>query len=364
MNTEQILLIPALLILGFTLLQWLTATLNYVFRVNYGKYNTREKELVSVIIPARNEEGNIGKLLSDLQEQSYSAIEILVINDDSTDRTAEVVSRFPNVKLINSGLKEEEWLGKNFACYTGSRQAKGKYLLFLDADVRLGRNAIASALGYFEQSGVVFMSVFPRQVMNNDGVLQVVPLMNYILLSLLVLPLVRLLPFVSMSAANGQFMLFDHQLYTALEPHKRFRKEKVEDIRISRYYKSSGYRIACITGNDDIACSMYENYEEALEGFSKNVFAFFGNSVVAGLLFWFITLTGFVWMLLLPWYALVLYLLAVVTTRWMISLTSLQPAITNIGMHYTQLWTMGKLMFRSLQHQRKKNYQWKGRTIY
>lgn len=363
MNSD-IIIIPALLILGFTLLQWLTAILNYVFRVDYSHYATRQKELVTVIVPARNEEANIGNLLTDLAMQTYDKLEIIVANDDSSDRTAEIAGSYTGVTLIDAGLKTDGWLGKNHACYKASKLARGKYMLFLDADVRLGSNAIASAIGYFQQSGIVFMSVFPQQLMHNKGVYRVVPLMNYILLSLLVLPLVRWTRFVSMSAANGQFMLFDRELYTALEPHKQFRNEKVEDIHISRYYKRNGYRIACVTGNEDIACLMYSTYEEAIEGFSKNVFAFFGNSVVAGLLFWFITLTGIFWMLALPWYAWAVYIVAVGSTRWLISITSRQGIFTNIVMHYTQLITLGKLMFRALYHQRNKNYQWKGRSIY
>lgn len=364
MNAALFLTIPALLILGFTLLQWLIAIVNYVFRVDYSHYTSRQKELVSVIIPARNEEANIGNLLHDLSGQTYKNMEIIVANDDSSDCTAGIAGSYKGVKVIDAGLKNEGWLGKNHACYTGAKQAKGKYMLFLDADVRLGSNALASAIGYFEQSGVVFMSVFPRQLMTGKGVYQVVPLMNYILLSLLVIPLVKSTSFVSLSAANGQFMLFDRELYTALEPHKRFRSEKVEDIHISRYYKRHGYCIACLTGNDDIACTMYSTYEQAMEGFSKNIFAFFGNSVVAALLFWFITLTGILWMLALPWYAPAVYVLAVLSTRWMISRISRQNAGINLRMHYTQLWTMGRLMFKSLHQQRNKSYQWKGRTIY
>jgi chlorobactene glucosyltransferase len=363
MNSDLI-IIPALLIMGFTLLQWFIAMLNYVFRVDYNHYATRQKELVSVVVPARNEEANIGNLLDDLAMQTYDHVEIIVANDDSTDKTAEIAGSYAGVTLIDAGLKTDGWLGKNHACYKASKLAKGKYLLFLDADVRLGRTAIASAVGYFEHSGIVLLSVFPQQLMHNKGVYRVVPLMNYILLSLLVLPLVKWTRFVSMSAANGQFMLFDRELYTALEPHKQFRNEKVEDIHISRYYKRNGYRIACVTGNRDIACSMYSTYEQAIEGFSKNVFAFFGNSVVAGLLFWIIALTGIFWMMALPWYALVIYSVAVISTRWLISTTSRQSIFTNIVMHYAQLITLGKLMFRALQHQRKKNYQWKGRSVY
>lgn len=367
MNAEWILTLIAWIVAGFTLLQLIVAALNYIFRADYSHCIPSDQPLVSVIIPVRNEETTIGNLLDDLALQTYSNIEILLSNDDSTDKTAEIVTNKQQsnarIRLIDAGLKDEDWLGKNHACYIGSRNAAGHYLLFLDADVRLSKNAISSAIGYFQKAHVVFLSIFPRQILNNRGVYTIVPLMNYILLSLLPLFLVRKSSYVSLSAANGQFMLFDHDLYKALEPHKRFRKEKVEDIHISRYYKRKGYPIACLTGNKDVSCKMYDNYTDAQEGFSKNVFAFFGGSVTAGLTFWFFSLTGLLWMLLLPWYTLPAYLLAVITTRWFISLTSEQNSRRNILMHYIQLGALGKLMFRSIQHQRTKTYQWKGRSI-
>jgi glycosyltransferase involved in cell wall biosynthesis len=368
MTIELILTGIAWAVAAFALLQTLIAIANYVFRADYSAFsNSNQHELVSVVIPVRNEESTIGNLLDDLIHQSYPLLEILVANDDSTDATAAVVREKqkldPRIQLIDAGLKKEDWLGKNHACFSGSRIAKGRYLLFLDADVRLGANAIASTLSYLQQKKLVFMSVFPKQLLPSKEVYKVVPLMNYILLSLLPLFLVRISRFASLSAANGQFMLFDHELYKALEPHKRYRSEKVEDIHIARYIKRNNYRIACLTGNDDISCKMYDTYNDALEGFSKNVFAFFGNSTVAGLTFWFISFSGILWMAFLHWYMFLVYLTMVLVTRWLIARVSKQKAGINIRIHYVQLWTLGLLMIRALKHSKNKSYQWKGRTI-
>lgn len=368
MTIELLLTGTAWTVAAFAMLQTLIAIVNYVLRADYGNYNSRDQnDLVSVVIPVRNEESTIGNLLDDLAKQSYPLIEIIVANDDSTDATAAVVTAKqklnPSIQLIDAGLKKEDWLGKNHACFAGSRLAKGHYLLFLDADVRLDTNAIASTLAYLQHQKLVFMSVFPKQLMPSKEVYKVVPLMNYILLSLLPLFLVRASRFASLAAANGQFMLFDNELYKALEPHKRFRSEKVEDIHIARYLKSNNYRIACLTGNEDISCKMYDTYNDALEGFSKNVFAFFGNSSFAGLAFWFVTFSGILWMLFLPWYMLPAYLTMVLITRWLIALVSKQKVGINIRMHYVQLWTLGLLMIRALKHSKNKSYQWKGRTI-
>lgn len=367
MTLETLLTGIAWFILGFTVVQTTVAFLNYLFRIDFKSYAPNQQKLVSVIIPVRNEESTIGYLLNDLAKQSYTKLEIIVVNDDSSDATAEQVlekqKTIPEIRLINSELKDAGWLGKNHACFRGAREAKGSYLLFLDADVRLGRDAIYSTIGYLQQEHLLFMSVFPRQLIKSRALSRIVPLMNYILLSLLPLFLVKNARFASLSAANGQFMLFDHELYQALEPHKKFRKEKVEDIHIARYIKKNGYRTACLTGDENISCRMYDTYHDAMEGFSKNVYAFFGNSIVLGWLFWLITITGILWMLLLPWYILPLYLFLVVLTRWSISKTSMQNIQQNILIHYEQLWTMGKLLYRALHHHITKSHQWKGRSI-
>lgn len=358
----------AYFILIFAGLQFLIALLNVVFRANYSLYKTTASHLISVIIPVRNESGKIENLLHDLTRQSYRNLEIIVVDDDSEDNTKEIVSEKTTadsrIQLINSGLPDNSWLGKNHACYQGAKTAKGKYLFFLDADVRLEPEAIASIAGYFEKKRPVFLSVFPKQILENRGVKKVVPIMNYILLSLLPLFLVRRSGFSSISAANGQFMLFDTDIYRAFEPHKRFKREKVEDIQIARFLKKKKMKIACLTGNDDISCRMYDNYEEAMEGFSKNVAAFFGNSYLLAIIFWFVTFTGIIWTVCFsPWFFTPIYIVMTIGTRVFISITSRQKIADNILLHYTQLYNLGLLIRKSIQHKKNKTYQWKGRNI-
>lgn len=356
-------------ILAFAGLQFIIAFLNYLFRTNYSRYRTVNDQLVSILIPARNEAKNIENILKDLSQQNYHNIEIIVIDDDSSDTTRDIVMKQSladkRITLMEAGwTADSSWLGKNYACHQGAMRAKGKYLLFLDADVRIGKDAIASVIGYLEYSRSVFLSVFPKQLMTNKGVKSVVPIMNYILLSLLPLFSVRHAKFSSMAAANGQLMLFDRDVYLAFYPHKKFKHEKVEDIHIARFLKKKKFNIACLTGNDDISCNMYDSYEEAMEGFSKNSVAFFGNSYIAATLFWFISLTGILWIaLLLPIWWVLAYLIMVIGTRIFISITSQQSIADNILLHFEQIYNLGRLLLKSFQHKINKNYQWKGRNI-
>jgi len=130
----------AYIILVFTVIQLLVALANLCFETNLPKTDYVPDVLVSVLIPARNEEENIGTLLDDLINQEYRNIEVVVFNDQSEDRTAEIVTEYTirdkRISLLNSGGLPEGWLGKNFACHSLSGKAHGKYMLFLDADVR------------------------------------------------------------------------------------------------------------------------------------------------------------------------------------------------------------------------------------
>jgi hypothetical protein len=219
-------------------------------------------------------------------------------------------------------------------------------------------------LGYLQHKKLNFVSVFPKQIMVSGGEKSVVPLMNYILLSLLPLFLISKTRFTSVSAANGQFMLFDAEVYTSLQPHKIFKKEKVEDIQIARYLKKYHFKIDCLTGNEDLGCRMYRSYDDALNGFSKNMAAFFGNSHLLGFIFWLITTFGFIMVAIyLHWGWLVLFILGMLLTRIFISMGSLQNIFMNILYIIPQQINMGYILCLSVWKRFNKTLEWKGRNI-
>jgi glycosyltransferase involved in cell wall biosynthesis len=357
----------AWIVIIFTGIQLLVALVNLVFKQTL-PHSGKVNEPVSVLIPARNEESRITALLEDLKQQEYKNIEVLVFDDLSTDRTADIVGQFAQADqrfgLISSSGLPEGWLGKNFACHSLSELAKGKYYLFLDADVRISGNAIAGAIRLAEKRKLGLLSVFPKQIMITRGEQFTVPLMNYILLTLLPLVLVRKSGFVSLSAANGQFMFFSSGIYKKYLPHSRLRSRSVEDIGIARFLKRNKVRIACLTGDDAISCRMYNSYKEAITGFSKNVLMFFGGSMIAGSLFWLITSLGFI----AVWLAMgtritVLYLFVVLAIRALVSLISQQPVNNNLLYIIPQQLALGKIILGAFRGKFRKEYQWKGRSI-
>ena len=128
---------------AFVLLQLINVLLNFVFNQKLHSSSIELDEMISILIPARNEEQNIGFLLDDLSKCGCEKLEIIVCNDQSTDNTVNIINQYSKndnrIKLYQSAELPDKWLGKNHACYQLAQKAKGRYFLFLDADVRIFR---------------------------------------------------------------------------------------------------------------------------------------------------------------------------------------------------------------------------------
>lgn len=328
-----------------------------------------ENRSVSVLIPARNEERNIGNLLTDLLEMEDEIHEIIIYDDISTDHTAAIVRQFvwrsKKIVLLDGKPIPFGWLGKNHACHRLALAATGDYFLFIDADVRIGAKTIARALAYVQEKKVSLLSIFPEQLMPNVGTRLAVPLMNWILLSLLPIIAVKALPFASMSAANGQFMFFEALTYRERKPHSKFRMSAVEDMTIVRTYKRDGLKIATFLGNKDVKCTMYENLEEAVNGFSKNIFEFFGGSRIACYFFATATTAAPILIFLIngmKWGGL--YLAILLSIRFFVSKASRQSALWNILLIIPQQLILWRIIITASMRKKQKDLKWKGRNIY
>ncbi|NCC98084.1 MAG: glycosyltransferase family 2 protein [Bacteroidia bacterium] len=353
---------------GFLCFKLLNVLINFIFRQTIAKTEIQNSDLISVLIPARNEETNIACLLDALKKMENSNIEILVCNDNSTDNTEEIINRYKitdqRIRLIQSDVLPNGWLGKNHACYQLAKQAKGKYLLFVDADAVLSGNIIADAVFYTKKHKLGLLSVFPKQILLTTGEKQSVPLMNYILLTLLPLIFVRVSPFKSHSAANGQFMLFENKTYYELEPHKQFKNSAVEDIAISKFYKRHKIKTACLIGEERIQCRMYNSYNDAVNGFSKNIFMFFGDSPIVAFLFWVFWILGIVPIILYDIHLIFPYLLGVLLIQILYAITCKQNVLTTVLFSPANMFFMLRVMIKALIIKKRKKYIWKGRNIY
>ena len=356
-------------LLFFVLLRLMVAFFNTIAALHLpAKQPLQITPLLSILIPARNEAGRIEHLLNDLLSFDYPRLEIIVYNDHSSDQTGAIVTQFskdsPVIRLMEGDEPPSGWLGKNFACHQLAKKANGEYLLFLDADVRVQNGLVERALFFTQKHHLVLLSIFPKQIMSNFGTQLSVPLMNWILLSLLPLVLVRRSTWSSFSAANGQFMLFDAATYHTVLPHKQFRDNKVEDIAIIRYFKQNALKVGTLLGDDQISCKMYDTLDESIDGFSKNLIQFFGGSSSLTLLF--VGITTFAPFYLFYYNGLVaaaLYLASSSMIRIFISSLSKQSVFENVILMPLQQITLVRIFFNTLLQKRNKTMVWKDRKI-
>ena len=361
-------LVISYIIFGFLILRVLIALINLLTKQWLSARDIPGEPFVSILIPARNEKENIGKLLDNIINQDYQNYEVIVYDDMSEDTTLEIVKSYTErSKKISyiSGMKlPEEWLGKNFACHQLSMKAKGEYFLFLDADVIIENGLIRNSLGHLKNERVVLLSIFPQQVMITRGEKLTVPLMNWILVSLLPLILIEHTSRSSLSAANGQFMLFNADIYRKNQWHEKVKNHKVEDIEIVKSIKRKRYTARTLLSNGQIKCRMYNNYKEGIEGFSKNVTAFFGNSIMLSILFAIITSFGiFVILITLNYLFLIAYIILSIMLRIIVSVLSRQSVLTNILLSFPQQITLIAVVIKAIYNKSVKYGNWKGRPI-
>ncbi len=361
-------MIFAYITLVFFGIRFLVALSNVLFSPVLKTQKQHGEPLVSVLIPARNEEHNIGNLLNDLQKQSYQHIEVIVFNDQSTDRTKAIAESFLNTdkryRVTDSEGLPEGWLGKSNACFQLAKQANGQFFLFLDADVRVESGLIESALTQMQKHGLKLLSIFPKQEMITIAEKITVPVMNSILLSLLPMILTRESSRPSLAAANGQFMLFEKETYQKLQPHRQVKNLLVEDILIARLYKTNKLKMQCMTGNESIRCRMYQNLNDALHGFSRSVAEFFGGSHLAAFFYWLFGTFGVFAMLFgLPTVFTFVTLALMTGIILFISVSSRQPFWQNLLLAIPRQLLLGVIVFLSFRNKKLKKTKWKGRNI-
>jgi glycosyltransferase involved in cell wall biosynthesis len=356
------------LIFFFLIIRFAVTLFNYISNPKLTNSIRKHSDLVSILIPARNEEADIVWLLQSIEDQNYKNVEVVVLDDNSTDRTFEICKGFTSkdsrFSVIRGKDLPEGWLGKNYACYQLAKHAKGKYLLFLDADEIVKDGLINNAVNRMKIQKLSLLSLFSDQQMITLGEKCVVPLMHFLLLNLLPLRLIKLSSNPAFSAASGQFMMFDAKDYENQEWHLKVKDKIVEDIEIMKLVKRKGYFGEALLANGFISCRMYNSFSEAVHGFSKNLLAGFNTNVAALICYLLLVLLGPLFIAIYLNLSLLLFAVTlIILTRIMISLLSGQPVVMNILFHPIQMFSLLLISIVSIKNHFTKTITWKGRTI-
>lgn len=210
-----------------------------------------EAPFVSVIIPARNEERNLPRLLADLERQTYSAFEVIVVDDDSDDRTLEIASSFP-VKTLRVETVPEGWLGKNWACHVGYLSSRGSLLVFLDADVRLHPAALEALVARAVQSPKV-ISVQPHFLARSLS--DSVGLLFWLVGSFAVVSK----PVGRPEGLFGACIAIFRSHYESVGGHARLRNEVAEDLALGQVLAQAGIPVEVVPGGSLIGVYMHDS---------------------------------------------------------------------------------------------------------
>jgi len=254
-----------------------------------------ERPVVSVIVPARNEEVCLGDCLQSLVAQTGVAFEIIVVDDHSTDRTREIAASFAGVRVIEAGPLPEGWTGKNNAVVTGAREARGEWLLLTDADTVHLPGSLAGALKEAQEKGAELLSYSPEQIAVTFWEMATLPVI-FAELARQYSPSKVSDPASSIAAANGQYILIRRETYDAVGGHAAVAGNILEDVALARAVKSSGKKIRFRYAADAVRTRMYRNYAQLRDGWTKNLAQLFPNPG------WLALKTLALW--IVPWVAL------------------------------------------------------------
>jgi len=241
--------------------------------------------LISILIPARNEEANIGVCLESLRQQDYPNFEILVLDDSSTDGTADIVARIAaedsRVRLLKGQPLPSGWAGKTFACHQLAQEARGSWLLFTDADTVHVASMLRRVLGVALVSRAALISGFPYQRTSSIWQKTAMPILFYFML-------LCWMPFwwlqrsrcTTPSVAIGQFLFFSAREYRSIGGHEAVKSRMVEDVWLGIEVSRHKYRQLTLDLSSLVSCQMYREFGTMWDGITRWFYTAASLSVV------------------------------------------------------------------------------------
>ncbi len=255
---------------------------------------------VTVCVPARNEERNVEAIVRCALAGQAVDVEVLVYDDQSTDRTPLILEALRaedgRVRAVATQPLPEGWNGKQWGCERMGRAARGEWLLFTDADVRLAPDCLARAVAEALRLDAALLSTVPREETGSPLERLVVPLIHWMLFSWLPMPRMRTTNDPATSAGCGQFLLVRRDAWERAGGHAAFRDSMHDGIKLPRNVRRAGFHTDLYDGSESVSCRMYRNAGETWRGFTKNAYEGLGSPAVLAV-FTLLEAGG----MLLPW---------------------------------------------------------------
>ncbi len=334
---------------------------------------------VSVLVPARNEARVIERCVRSLLDQDYPDFDVLVLDDGSTDGTAEILHKLAiadqRLRVLQGRPLPAGWIGKHWACQQLLEKADGEYVLYVDADTWHHPSAVRNGVAGMLTGRLDLLSAIPREVVGTCGELLTVPMPVWSFFALLPMWLAFHTETPVLASAIGQYMMFRTTSLRQVGGYERVRSNAVDDLSLARLIKASRMRWRLADGTGRVSCRMYHGLRGCVEGFSKNLYAVFYHNPL---------LLAFVWLFVLMVYSAPIAVLmaavcgyaippqGILTALGAVALSILQWGIIAVRFHFSWTlcltWIIGQpicvfIAFRSMAQSLTRRTTWKDRVI-
>jgi chlorobactene glucosyltransferase len=334
---------------------------------------------VSVLVPARNEDGVIERCVGSLLAQDYPDFDVLVLDDCSTDGTGDILRRLAadasRLRVLRGRPLPAGWIGKHWACQQLLEKADGEYVLYVDADTwhhpTALRNGVAGMLAW----DMDLLSAIPREIVGTFGELLTVPMPVWSFFALLPMWVAFHTRTPLLASAIGQYMMFRASSLRKVGGFERIRSNAVDDLSLARLIKASRMRWRLADGTGRVSCRMYRGLRDSVRGFSRNLYAVFYHNAL---------LLTFVWLVILMVYGAPVAVLVAAACGYAIPLQGMVTALGAVALSVLQwsiiavrfqfswalslTWIMGQpvcvyIAFRSMLLSLTRRTTWKDRVI-
>ncbi len=263
---------------------------NSLSRLPRSELNDTSRFLISILIPCRNEQDNIGKCLDSFLKQTYSNFEIIVLDDESDDDTGNILTQYmarhPNISVIQGKPLPEGWTGKNWACHQLYEASEGEVLLYCDADTTVDSTLTNDALAELVKRNLGFITIFPQRESTNLFDRCVWSFTRWVIASWVPLWLAYQTRTRIFAVGFGQFLMLRRTAYDEIGGYESLRANSLDDFEIARRIQSSGTQWRVYNGIGRLMTVSYQSTKDAVEGYGKSIFPALGSNAFVLLLSW------------------------------------------------------------------------------
>ncbi|HVR43432.1 MAG TPA: glycosyltransferase [Thermoanaerobaculia bacterium] len=280
-------MVLALIVLCFWIAAAMLAVINLVAIPRLRRAARREDgPLVSVVIPARDEEQAIERTLLAFLAQDHPNLEVILVDDESADRTGaiarELEARDPRVRVIDGAPPPPGWLGKPWAQHQGAEAARGSLLLFVDADITYAPGAVAAAVDELERSGAGLLAFLPKVEMHGFWERVLMPQLSVAAFAMLPSFLANLVRSPKLAIGGGTGILMRRPVYAEAGGHAALRNAVIDDVSLARLAaRVAPFRL--VLADDFVSVRLYHGLGEIVRGFTKNFYFVLGARVPVAL---------------------------------------------------------------------------------